>query len=95
MDINTLDKLSHGADIARGVSMRLRDLAESFRDTGNSVVAKRLADLSEDLREAHRLVEQGRDEALAQAAAASEQATLNMIGAALATAKLANEPEAL
>ncbi len=86
MNTKTLDKLRDARLFAEAVSNRLYRLAEAYELTGNDNVSSKLCNLAADARHCASLVQEGTNEALSSALIATEQATVNMLMAAVAVA---------
>jgi hypothetical protein len=86
MNTDALNKLRDARLITSALARKLYSLAEAFEVTGNENVADRLGNLASDAEHAYSLIEAGTDEALTSALTATEQATANMIMAAVAVA---------
>jgi hypothetical protein len=84
MNEATLHKLTEGPAILFDVASELRHLAGAFVTTGNRKVAEQLHAVATDIGRARKMIEEGRNEALSQAVRASEEATGNMLRAAIA-----------
>lgn len=84
MNKEALDKLTDGPHMLLGISNELSDLAGAFNETGNERIASRLSFLVKNLHAARKMIEEGRNEALNHAVRVSEEATGNMVRAALA-----------
>jgi hypothetical protein len=86
MNTEALNKLRDARLITSALSRKLYMLAEAFEVTGNDNVSSRLCSLAADAEHASGLVEDGTNQALSAALTATEQATANMIMAAVAVA---------
>lgn len=86
MNTEALDKLRTSRLFMAAVSRKLYMLAEAFEVTGNENVSSRLCSLASDAEHAASLVEDGTSEAISSVLTATEQATANMIMAAVAVA---------
>ena len=83
MDERSLKDLGDGLTLVRGVEEELRDLAGTLHDAGMGRPARRVALAINRLSKAARLIDSGTGGALAAHVAAGEQATVNMVMAAL------------
>jgi hypothetical protein len=84
MNKEALDRLTDGPHLIMHVRDELHILAAAFDETGNEKIAAKLDRLARDLQEAKKLIEEGRNEALNHALRVSEEATGNMLMAAMA-----------
>jgi hypothetical protein len=83
MDSDALHKLQDAVTIVRALENKLHSLAHAFDAVGNDKVADRLCRYAADAGHAWKMVEEGTNEALSRALTASEQATANMLLAAI------------
>jgi hypothetical protein len=81
-----VDPLYDSHRLIRDVESDIDDIACACRTLGMSALADRLSNLLVDLGNARKLLDEGRDMALGSYVRGSEQATANMVNAAVAVA---------
>lgn len=84
MNREALDKLTDGPNMLIWVADELNLLAGAFYDTGNEKVADKLGSIADRVKQARKMIEAGRGEALSDAVRVSEEATGNMLRAVMA-----------
>lgn len=81
-----VDPIHDGTILINDVRSDLDDMACAARSLGMGLLADRLNDAIECLFEARKLIDEGRDMALKAYVGGAEQATANMVNAAIAVA---------
>lgn len=86
MNSTAHDKLCDAMNILTGSKHQLLSLAAAFGETGNERMEVVLRELAIAIAKANELVRAGTGEAISNMVRSTEQASANMIGAALAVA---------
>jgi hypothetical protein len=92
MNNEALDKLNTASKMVNHAAARIDDLADAFEDTGNETLAGKLRSLALLLNEASGQIDEGTSAAFSQYLEASNQATDNMLRAALAGVTMTKQP---
>jgi hypothetical protein len=93
MSSKWLDDRYKARDMIQNVRYDLRHLANAFRSTGNEVIADKLEWFEDDLTKASELTEGAFNSFFNQAFEASQQASANVLHAALAGIVVATKKE--